>query len=298
MWHYLALSNTYQNDKAMRKILIPTDFSENAMNAVRYAVELFKYERCDFFLMHAYADEVYDHNALVSRTIFNELKETVHNNSDRELNKILEEIHQISPNPRHKYKSKSVFGILIDEANDIVDKENIDIVIMGTRGKEDDRNLTFGSNTLQVIKYVKCPLLAIPSEYKYHQPKNILFPTDYLLPYKRRELKLVSTLAKSFRSKIHFLYVSSFKKLSIRQEDNKAFLEKSLPESELEFHIRETKDLTASINEFIKKNDIDFLIMINSRHSYLESVLYQSTIDKIGLHVKIPFLVIQNLQRY
>ncbi len=282
----------------MRKILIPTDFSDNAMNAVRYAVELFKYERSDFFIMHAYADEVYDHNTLVSREIFEELKKTVQKNSNKELAKILGETQKISPNPRHTYQTLSSFGTLIDEANDLVDKENIDVLIMGTKGKTDDRNLTFGSNTLQVLKYVKCPVLAIPNGYRYDQPKKILFPTDYLIPFKRRELKLLSTLTKSFRSTINFLHISKFEKLSIRQEDNKAFLEESLPHAELRFHRIESDDLTKAINEFIRDHEIDFLVMVNSRRSYLESILYQSTIDRIGLHIKIPFLTMQNLQRY
>lgn len=282
----------------MKKILIPTDFSENGMNALRYAVELFKYERCDFFILHAYADEVYDHNTVVSREIFNELKERVHKDSDMALEKVLSEIKKISPNPRHEFKLLSMFGSLIDEANDLVDKENMDILIMGTRGETDDRKLTFGSNTLQVLKYVKCPLLVIPSGCSYNPPKYILFPTDYQLPFKRRELKLFSTLTKSFRSVINFLYISDFDKLSIRQEDNKYFLKKSLPNTELIFHQEAAEDLTCAINQFIESNEIDFLIMVNSRRSYLENLLDQSTIDKIGLRIKIPFLAMQNLQRY
>ncbi len=282
----------------MRKIVIPTDFSENAMNAIRYAVELFKYEQSQFFILHAYADEVYDHNALVSRDFFDELKEIVQKKADKQLAHILEEIHQISPNPKHEYNTLSSFGTLIDETNDLVDKENIDILIMGTRGKTDDRNLTFGSNTLQVLKYVKCPVLAIPKKCVYNPPKKILFPTDYVLPFMRRELKLLSTLTQSFRSKIHFLYVSGFDKLSIRQEDNKAFVTSSLPESELEFHRVDANNLTTAIHDFIKKHEIDFLVMVNSRHSYLENLLQQSTIDTIGLYIQIPFLTLQNLQRY
>lgn len=281
----------------MRKILIPTDFSENAMNAIRYAVELFKYEKSEFLIFHSYADEVYDHNTLVSRLIFEELKKEIHQNSDEELAKILSVLHKVSPNPRHEYKTLSIFGTLVDEANDLVDQENIDILIMATRGKTDDRKITFGSNTLQVLKYVKSPVLAIPEDCSYNPPKNILFPTDYMLPYKRRELKLLSTLTKSFRSSINFLHISKYKKLSLRQEDNKTFLKGCLPDADLSFHTIDETDITAAINRYIEKNDIDMLVMINSRHSYLECVLYQSTIDKIGLHIKIPFLTMQNLQR-
>ncbi|MEW7279790.1 universal stress protein [Aquimarina sp. 2201CG1-2-11] len=283
----------------MRRILIPTDFSENAMNAIRYAVELFKYEQSVFYIIHTYADDVYNHLTLVSRDNFEEIKQSTKQNSDKELLTTQKIIYDISPNPRHEYKVQSIFGNLVDEANDIVDKENIDIIIMGTQGKQNDKQLTFGSNTLQVIKYVKCPVLAIPNECSYQAPKNILLPTDFILPYKRRELKLLCTLAKSFRSKINFLYVSDFAKLSIRQEDHKIFLKECLPDIALQFHrVANDTNLTRVINEFIRTQHIDFLVMINSRYSYLETVLYQSTIDKIGLHIKVPFLVMQNLQRY
>ncbi|WP_299315880.1 universal stress protein [uncultured Aquimarina sp.] len=281
----------------MRKILIPTDFSENAMNAIRYAVELFKYEKSNFLIFHAYADEVYDNHTLVSRKMLEEFKKMAHKNSDTELAEMLSVLHKVSPNPRHEYKTISVFGTLIDEANDLANQENTDIIIMATRGKTDDRKITFGSNTLQVLKYVKCPVLAIPEDCTYHQPKNILFPTDYMSPYKRRELKLLSTLTKSFRSSINFLHISKYKKLSLRQEDNKVFIEECLPDADLSFKTIDETDITTAINQYIEKNEINMLVMINSRHSYLECVLYQSTIDKIGLHIKIPFLTMQNLQR-
>ncbi|WP_109299402.1 universal stress protein [Aquimarina sp. AU474] len=281
----------------MRKILIPTDFSENAMNAIRYALELFKYEESEFFIIHAFADEVYDQSTSLTRELFDEVKKIMQEKSNEGLQKIFENVKAISPNPRHTYKMISVFGTLIDKANDFVDEENIDIVVMGTKGKTDDRKLTFGSNTLQVLKYVKCPVLAIPEGCFYSSPKNILFPTDYMLPYKRRELKLIRTMSKSFRSTINFLYITTFKKLSIRQEDNKAFLKDCLPDIELSFHVKEADNITTAINSFLVKNRIDLLVMINSRHTYLENILYQSTIDRIGLYIKIPFLTIQNLQR-
>jgi len=281
----------------MRKILIPTDFSENALNALKYAVEVFKYERCDFFIIHAYADEVYDKNAYMTRALFEEIKELLKRDSDRELLKIKEILKDISPNPKHSYNTESVFDNLIDGCNSIVDNENIDMIVMGTKGKTEDRKLTFGSNTLQVLKYVKCPVLAIPNESEYIQPKKIVFTTNYLLPYKRRELKLLNTMARSFRSELHCLYISDFEKLSIRQEDNKAFLEEALKDTLLTFHRQPRTDLTNSINEYIENHKIDLLVMVNSRHSYLEGVLYQSVIDRIGLHIKIPFLVMQNFSR-
>jgi nucleotide-binding universal stress UspA family protein len=281
----------------MRKVLIPTDFSENAMNAISYALELFKYERSEFLILHAFADEVYDNNTKMSRSYFEEYKENVREKSDRELQEVVSKMLAKSPNPRHEYNYLSVFGSLIDAANDLVDKENMDALVMGTRGYTDDRNITFGSNTLQVMKYVKCPVLAVPASYHDVHPNHILFPTDYQLPFKRREIKLISTLAKSYVATITCLYVSKFKKLSFRQTDNKSLLTAFLEDNKTAFVQVEGEDITSAVNEYITTHDIDLLVMINSRHSYFENILYTSTIQKIGLNIQIPFLVLQNLPR-
>ena len=281
----------------MRKILVPTDFSDNAFNALKYACQVFKYEKCEIFIMHAYADEVYQQDKLTKRSQLDVLKGEISQNSERQLKKVLEEIKHQYPNPHHNYRMASAFGSLIDEVDDLVNQENIDIVVMATRGETNDRSLTFGSNTLQVLKYISCPVLAIPEGYEYHAPKEVLFPTNYLVPYKRRELKLICDMSGSFRSTIHMLYIDPIKKLSLRQEDNQQFLRDSLPKAKLLFETTQEKDKTIAITKYIVHKDIDMLVLVNSRHSFLEDMLSQSTIDKIGLHIKIPFLVMQNLFR-
>jgi len=281
----------------MRKVLIPTDFSNNSLNAIRYALELFKYERSDFFIIHAFADDVYENESYSDREAFAESKEKVKLKTENELKNIKEKIKGWSPNPKHNYTTLSLFGTLIDEANELVDSENIDVLVMGTKGETNDRNITFGSNTLQVMKYVKCPVLAVPVGCQPYPPNHVLFPTDFLLPFKKRELKLVTTIARSFVADINFLHVMNFDNLSFRQEDNKAFLEGCMVENQFLFHKIKGSSLTSAIDAFIDEHQIDLLVMVNSRHSFLEDYLYQSTIDKIGLHIKIPFLVLQNLSR-
>ncbi|MGI9546969.1 MAG: universal stress protein [Flavobacteriaceae bacterium] len=281
----------------MRKVVVPSDFSENAFNALRYACQVFKYERSEIFILHAYADEVYRQDSVVKRSFLNELKEVTYQNSQKRLEEILKRIREYSPNPKHNFRVISAFGTLTDEINDLVNQENIDVVVMGTRGETNDRKMTFGSNTIQVLKYVHCPVLAIPESYSYHSPKEMLFPTDFMLPYKRRELKLLCEMSGSFRSTIHLMYINPLQKLSLRQEDNKEFLHECLQKAKLSFETTEEEDKTAAITKYIVHNDIDMLVMVNSRHSHLEDLLYRSTIDKIGLHIKIPFLVLQNLSR-
>ncbi len=281
----------------MRKVLIPTDFSDNAMNALKYALELFKYDVSAFFIMHAYEDDIYADEDLRSKETIDQVTEIISNRSKLKLESIIKEIRETSPNPRHTYTIVSSNSMLLEEADKIVDEENIDIVVMGTRGKTNDRRLTFGSHTLQVLKYVQCPVLAIPEDYKGIQPRHILFPTNYLIPYKRRELKFLCELASPFRAVLDMLYISKSDKLSLRQENNQNFIKDELCKNEINFKTVSDKSITNAIYTYIKEHNVDMLVMVNTRHSFLENILFQSTIDKVSLYIDIPFLALQNLRR-
>jgi nucleotide-binding universal stress UspA family protein len=281
----------------MRVIIVPTDFSENAFNALQCALQYFKYEKSKFIIVHTYADEVYENRDVISRKVLEEFKEVKRKESEIQLQKLLQRVLKIEPNPKHTFITQSIFGTLLDEINSLVNTENADLVVMGTQGKTADRKLTYGSNTLQVIKYVKCPVLGIPLEYTYERPERILFPSALMIPFKPRELKLISCLARSYRSQVHLLYISDFDRLSLRQEDVKAAWEYRFRESEVIYSRRDEGDTAAILNSYIAENKINILVLVNSKHTYMETLLHTSTIDKVGLNTKIPFLVLQNLPR-
>ncbi len=282
----------------MRTILIPTDFSENALHALKYAQQLYKCLRTRFYLLHAYADEVYGPFQKKEDTdVFESRLKEVRRNAEKQLKDLKEEVVGLPPNPLHTIETIASFESLVDAVNDFVNQYNVDLVIMGTQGQTADKKITFGSHTVQVFKYVSCPVLAVPESFEYEQPKRVLFPTDYALPYKRRELKLLNDLGREFKSKLYFLYISDFEELSHRQEDNKKFLEGSLSDAYLDFERTPVQNKATAILEKIADKKINMLVMVNSRHSFVEDMLYRSTVDELGLSLKIPFLVMQNLPR-
>jgi nucleotide-binding universal stress UspA family protein len=282
----------------MRNILIPTDFSANAMNALKYATELFKYDKSRFFIMHAYQDEIFDDEERIKQETLVKVTQEVADHSISNLENVLKEIKTVSPNPRHSYSIISANNMLVDEADKIVDEENIDVIVMGTRGNTNDKKLTFGSHTLQVLRYVQCPVLAIPEHYKGIQPRHILFPTNYLIPYKRRELKLLCELAAPYRAIIDMLYVSKSERLSMRQQQNQSFVKDELCKNELNFITVDSSDITDAICNYIDENGVDMLVMVNTRHSFFENIFFKSKIDDITLRIDIPFLALQNIRRY
>lgn len=281
----------------MRKVIIPTDFSENAKHALTQAIHFFRQEYCEYFIIHAYADETYDANAEMARAPFERIKEQVKAHSNEKLMELLEYAQDTSPSPKHHFRIRSIFQSLTDAIDDLVNQEGADIVVMGTKGATNSPGITFGSQTCQVIRYVECPVLAIPEAYEFEKPKEILFPTNFLIPYSRRELKLVNYIGEDFSSTVHFLLQTETKKLSRRKEDNKFFMEEALNSCQQKTHYIKGDNLIDTINNFIKIHPVDLLVMVNSRQSYLEDLLHKTTIDKIALNSTIPFLVLQNINR-
>ena len=281
----------------MKTILIPTDFSDNALHALKYAQALYKCDRACFFILHAYGDEAYSTHHADPNSDLEQVKREIRGNAERKLDQVLDSVIGLPPNPLHNFELIATMDSLVDGVNSLVEEINMDLVVMGTKGETSDYKGSFGSKTVEVFKYVKCPVLAVPMNYEPVRPKNILFPTDYMVPYKRRELKLLDNLGGEFKSKIHCLYITDFDELAPRQLDNKKFLERSLSRSYLSFGTAPVKNRAEVILEYVELNKADLLVMVNSRHSYIEDMLYRSTVDLMALKLNIPLLVMQNLFR-
>lgn len=281
----------------MRTALIPIDFSTNSLHALTYAQELFKCTRTEFYILNAFAERVYGQFKTSTVEDRKKMELEIRAETEKKLEDLIDKVKGVPQNPLHQFHVVASFDSLVDAINDYVNQHNIDLVVMGTKGETSHNKTIFGSYAIQVFKYVTCPVLAIPAETVFEQPKKILFPTDFMVPYKRRELKLLGDLAGSFKSEIHFLYISDFDVLSDRQIDNRLFLKETLNKGYLSFETTETKNKVESIMEYIDERQMNMLTMVNSRHSLFEDMLYRSSIEELGMRVKIPFLVMQNLPR-
>lgn len=281
----------------MIRILIPTDFSDNAFNAIRYALQLFKDQECTYYFMHAFQDEIYADKALLTQETLDEVTKIINERSTIQLEETLKEVTSTFPNSKHSFRIICENSRLLDETDKIVEDNDIDVIIMGTRGKTNDRKLSFGSHTLQVLKYVQCPVLAIPENYHYSEPKHLLFSTNYLIPYKSRELEFLHSIINAHQSITDLFYVTKLDKLSAREKNNRDHIIEKLGQEYVNAITAINNNIIDAIYEYISDNDIDMLVMVNTKHSFLENILFQSRIDRMSLHVDIPFLALQNMKR-
>ena len=277
----------------MKNILLPTDFSENSWNAIRYAIRLFEDDDCIFHLFNAYTPVVYDLTyVLISPAQFG-IGDPVKFASEENLKELKSQIlGEFGTNPRHKFETIARFETLIAGIKELIDERQIDIVLMGTKGATGAKEILFGSNTVQTFSQVKCPIMAIPSNYEFVNPKNILFPTDLEVEYTTSQFRTLKRIAVLHNAKMNAMHVSTGYELTDAQKDNKVMLQTLFNRVSYEFHDFENMGIGNAISKFLEMHEVHLLAMINNKRSFFENVFFKNTINQIGFHLNIPFLVI------
>ncbi|NNC70735.1 MAG: universal stress protein [Flavobacteriaceae bacterium] len=275
----------------MKKVLIPTDFSDNSKVALDYAIELYKDAPCSFYVLNTYDQLVTsDHFDVAVATNLKALQ-MLKKNSETQLKKIETYFKKKNTNANQQIKTISQIGTLIAAVKDVVNKEAIDVIIMGTKGESSSSNIIFGSSTLQVINKRIAPVIAVPNEYNFSEIKHILFPTDLYIEFRDKHLKFLLDIAKQTKSKITLLH-KIFRGLNTVQRENKAKLENYLSEINPLFETIEEKEIDEAIYDYEQSHPTELLAMINNKHSFIENLFFTPVVSKIVKHTKIPFLVI------
>lgn len=281
----------------MLVVMLPTDFSENARNAAYFASQLFKYRRVQFFLVHAAEGRLPVQPGSPEAGELPLREEEFLSGLEDALKSEWISLKEKLYNPRHTYEKKLLHASLQEGLNPLVRELEADIVVMGTQGQQARAERSFGSRTLQAFKSLDCPVLAIPDGYPYQAPRRMVFATDFRVPYKRRELKLLCEMAGSYRSHLQLLYVSDSDALDPGQEDNKRFLEQALHKAQIEFSAVPGTERAETILDFLDREAAQLLVMVNTGHGLVDRFLEQFTLDRLGMQVNIPFLVMQNCER-
>jgi nucleotide-binding universal stress UspA family protein len=275
----------------MKQILLPTDFSENSWNAISYALQLFKEEECTFHLLNAYTPVIYNVEYVLGYPAQFGLGDAVRETAQENLKDIISIINDEYNNPNHRFEAYARFDTLISGIREFISEHDIDLIVMGTKGATGAKEVLFGSNTVHVFKNGKYPVLAILSNFSFEAPHEILFPTDLDVIYKHSSLKILKEIVESNEARLNALHVSTGYVLTEKQERNKDKLESMFSKSAFLFHDVKSSEIPEAINEFQIRHKINLLVMINNKRSFFENLFFKKTINQIGFHLNVPFLV-------
>ena len=276
----------------MYRVLIPTDFSANAYNALSYAKQLLADTTCTFFLLHTYTPAVYRSDYLLESPGQIGLGDVLKYNAERNLEKLVKRISKEFSNPKHRFVTHSAFNILYDEIDQMVNNEKIDITIMGTQGATGAKEIFLGTHAVHAMKKSTIPLLVVPPNSAFTPPKRILFPTDYEVTVYEDTIEVLDYLMKEHQCKLDIMHVSSPEGLSKQHIANQLGIASLFAKSSIEFHDWPDQDLIPAIEKFIEEHDSNLLVMLRNKHTFVERLFIEPVLKKIAFHIDIPFLIL------
>jgi nucleotide-binding universal stress UspA family protein len=267
----------------MKKILVPTDFSPIAENALDYAIEIASLFSSEILLYHVYtfhrrAD--YDHNYPIDKQPY--------------VQNIKNKMRDAKAKVADKAAAKGVKIEAVVEKNHVfylfenkVLKYDIDLIVMGTKGATGLETVIFGSVAVTALESAKRPVLVIPPEYRYRKIDQALLAAD-LNEVSDSILTPLKELLVKFHSGLTVLSVVD--KLG-HGGGAKRELEFQGVDTQYE-EIELTKSVNKSINAYVKTKDLDLVCMIRREKGFFESIFRKSVTKTQVYRTKVPFLVL------
>lgn len=289
------VSSLQTNPGVMKNILLPTDFSLNAQNAMEYALSIFKDRECNFFIMNAF--QVGTSGLMTTRSRMNNTRlfRLLKEESERELKNGLKRIRKANTNPKHLFTALSVAEHLSNAIRKTVHSKKIDYIVMGAKSAKSFKAVFWGNHTYKTIKAINfCPIIAVPEQCKSRRTiATIVLATSYEHFFEAYQLKPLLQLAQSFDAEIQVVYIGKLDELTPAQKSAKEAIQKHLKQVKHSFvTIAKEVSVSSTLQKVVEDNrSIDMVAMLDHCRGFPEKLTREAVIKRFFLNTQVPLLV-------
>ncbi len=281
----------------IKTILFPTDFSDTAQNAFRYCLMLADQLEAEIELLHVVYPEyaASDLPVLASKATNNKaeaageiLKTFVnHGLAQVQLTRQLQHAPVIRPD----VEIGSPVGVITNVAR----RDEVDLIVMGTRGDHSLLEKAFGSTSTGVISKAPCHVLIVPEEAPYESIDIIAYATNLTEadPY---HIWKVGKLLEPINPIFHCVHVntSEDEEEAIDMSELEQFFSHKAPGIQIKFNTLRGRSVTDELEAFVDTYDVDLLVMFAPQHDLLERIFQRSHTRRMALETHVPLLVIRD----
>ena len=274
----------------MKKILVPTDFSDTSKNAAQFAVKLAADMKDAEIILINVSDKI---------TAGSDGSPLTEDDDDRQviLTQALNHMKEdLKAPPTVKISCTIEKGSsLVETLSRYERHHSIDLVIMGITGATQIEQIFMGSNALDMAKESVCPVIIVPPDAKYSQIKNVLLASDFkdvdtTIPIE----PLKATLNAFNKPALHIVNVDSehYVELTDDYKAERAKLEKMLIDYKPEFYFIRLFDFLDAISQFAHDKNIDLILTVPRHHSFIGGLFKTSHTKKLAYHSHVPIVAI------
>ncbi|MCL6216772.1 universal stress protein [Zunongwangia pacifica] len=271
----------------MKKILVPTDFSKEAENALKTAAILAKKFEAEIYLLHMLdlplnlIDPVQGNSQNVPEALyfmklahlqFSKIKQSEYLN-DIPVNEAVQ------------------FNYAFKGITEFAKNNQCDLIVMGSHGSSGFQEMFIGSNTEKVIRQSEIPVLVIKEESKDFKIEKFIFATDTEINNRKTLLKAIE-FSKLFEAELHLLFVNTPNNFTTTKQAY-ADLEEFLQEMRLttiKKHIYNDISVEKGILNFAEKIKADLIGISTHGRKGLAHFFNGSISEDLVNHAKRPVI--------
>jgi len=189
----------------MKNILVPCDFSKPAIQAFKFAMEVVKKSKGSIHLVYVIELPVLTDTALMPAFNFDQLfLKELKEKAEKQFKKLIDKNTILGL----KITYDTVFGSTFTNILEVIEKQAIDLVIMGSHGVSGLREIMIGSNAEKIVRFSPVPVIVV-KDYKNQPIKNIIFPNSLDVEGQEDLVMKVKMLQDFFKAHLHIVWINT-----------------------------------------------------------------------------------------
>jgi len=272
----------------MKKILVPTDFSDQANAAVNLAIDIAEKFNAEIHLIHIMAIPIDWPRQNNDEKLYPDISKNI-NQKTRKLDILKNDVIDAGV----ACNSLILFNEDQSGIANYAQKNLVDLIVMGSKGSSGLKELVVGSNAEKAIRFAKCPVMIIKTPVLLRNVKKILFATD--LNSSQNE---IAQLAKKWSENLSSELIISKLNTHYRWVDSLKFVEEIesfASENEIDnftAKIYDTDYLEDGIVKCAEEVDADMIIMGTHQRTGLAHIIAGSVAEDVANHAKRLILTV------
>lgn len=274
----------------MKRILLLTDFSDAAVNAIHFALRFWSGATCEFYLAHIQDSSDFTSDNLMSYPSSVSIYDSLVKDSKNKL-KLLEK-NLFEKYSYENYSFKSIVDVdgFTDAINQLVQLNDIDQVVLGSNGVSSLKEVFFGSHALMAMRSVNCHVLVIPNTYKFQKSEILLFILD-----ERDELSSAILTQLSYLAQLGQWKIEIVRFLENAQDEKVAAFDKEIPitltgTTKIKYSTVKGLSLSNVVEDLVQTRHIGLVVMLNNFKSFLSRLTSRANKSELGKLGKVPIM--------
>lgn len=274
----------------MKTFIVPTDFSETALNAAKFAVQMAAgVENAEVILYNVFDD-------IKGSTVDAAVKANVvsrHEIIMGILEKMQVMLFEVAP---VRIRVAAEPGDLMKNLPVFAEVENADMIVMGINGASRLQQVLMGSNALNIIHETNCPVLIVPPSATFEGMKKVMLSSDFNDVEETIPETTIKKVLDMLKAELHIVNVDKdhYVELTEEYKAEKAKMDAMFGSYNPEYAFLRFYDFEEGIDTYVNDKNINMIITVPRKHSFLSKIFKTSHTRKLTFHTGVPLLAVHN----